>query len=65
MAPVGVGLQRVSPRVGLKEEISPESFFNIVIAGNLKKAQPRSRQRHGDRLGVRREAKPCTFNVQR
>lgn len=35
------------------------------MAGNLEKAQPRSRQRPGARLGVRRDTKPCTCDVQR
>lgn len=63
--PDGVGLQRVRPSVGLQEEISPESLLKGIIAVKFAKAQTRSRQRHGDRLGVRRVTKLYAYNAQR
>lgn len=59
--PVGVSLQRGWPSVGLQEEISPES----IMAVKFGKAQTRSRQRCGDRLGMRRLTKPCAYSAQR
>lgn len=52
------------PRVELQDKIFPENFLKVLMAGNMEKAQPRSRQRPRDRLGKRKEQSPALVMCQ-